>query len=343
MMNFANSDVIKAIKEYKYSPTAQKKKKLDIAYGVDEKLLFASGISITSILLNNDNRSFSFHVFTDFLDLVNETKFQQLAENRCADITLYLIDCKKLKNLPNNERFNYSSYIRLIIAEQLCGSKDKVLYLDADIFCNNSIEDLNNIELSHNACGVVKDALGKSARAKLSMRLDTPGIEQQYFNSGFLLLNLVYWRAHDITHQALALLSSKKYEGKLVYFDQDILNVLFFGKTININARYNTFCDLDHKGKTRTLQDLNDSALVHYIGSTKPWHSWANYPSCEIFKKAKEASEWKDTPFFHPHRVYEYKACAKHNRYQKDYIKWIKNRAKYRLKKISLNVFKLLY
>jgi len=325
-------NIIKEIKEYKYAPAVQKKKKLDIAYGVDEKLLFASGISITSILLNNDNRSFSFHVFTDFLDLVNETKFQQLAENRCADITLYLIDCKKLKNLPNNERFNYSSYIRLIIAEQLCGSKDKVLYLDADIFCNNSIEDLNNIELSHNACGVVKDALGKSARAKLSMRLDTPGIEQQYFNSGFLLLNLVYWRAHDITHQALALLSSKKYEGKLVYFDQDILNVLFFGKTININAKYNQLYDLNHEKKRNrkncVLPDLNGSALIHYFGNTKPWHSWANYAACDVFKKAKAASEWKDHLPIPPQTHEELEVCIKHNFYQKDYINWIKNRTK---------------
>lgn len=326
-------NVIKEIKEYKYAPTVQKKKKLDIAYGVDEKYLFASGISITSILLNNDNSAFAFHVFTDFLDFENESKFKKLAENRCADITLYLIDCTMLKNLPCSDRFNYSAYIRLIIADQLCGSKDKILYLDADIFCNASIEALNDIQLGDNASGVVKDALGKSAKAKLSMRLDIPGIEDHYFNSGFLLLNLAYWRSHDITHQAFALLSSKKYEGKLVFFDQDILNILFFGKTINVSTKYNLLYDLNHERKRKrkncALPDLSDSALIHYFGSTKPWHSWANYTACDIFKKAQAASEWKDPLSIPPKISEELKICAKHHFYQKNYINWIKSHAKY--------------
>ncbi|GFN46890.1 lipopolysaccharide 1,3-galactosyltransferase [Candidatus Regiella insecticola] len=324
-------NVIKEIKEYKYAPRTQNKKKLDIAYGVDEKYLFASGISITSILLNNDNSAFAFHVFTDFLDSENESKFKKLAKNRCADIILYLIDCKKLKNLPCSERLNYSTYIRFIIADQLCGSKDKILYLDADIFCNGSIEALNDIELGNNACGVVKDALGKNEKATLSMRLDIPGIEDHYFNAGFLLLNLVYWRSHDVTHKAFALFGSKKYEGKLVFFDQDILNILFFGKTINVSAKYNLLYDLNHERKRKNcaLPDLNVSVLIHYFGITKPWHSWANYPSCDLFKKAQAASEWKDHLSIPPKIFEELKICAKHSFYQKNYINWIKSHAKY--------------
>ncbi|GFN46889.1 glycosyltransferase [Candidatus Regiella insecticola] len=339
-------NVIKEIKEYKYAPRVQNKKKLDIAYGVDKKYLFASGISITSILLNNDNSSFSFHVFTDFLDVENESKFKKLAKNRCADITLHLIDCKKLKNLPCSERFNYSAYIRLIIAGQLCGSKDKILYLDADIFCNGSIEALNDIELGNNACGVVKDTLGKSERAKLSMRLDIPNIEQSYFNSGFLLLNPAYWRSHNITHQAFALLGSKKYEGKLVFFDQDVLNILFFGKTIHLSAKYNRIYNLSHERKRKqkncALPDLNDAALIHYTGNTKPWHSWANYTACDLFKKALAASEWKDHLPIPPQIREELKECAKHYFYQKDYINWIKNRAKYYFRKYQYSFRKHL-
>ncbi len=335
-------NVIKEIKEYKYAPTVQKKKKLDIAYGVDEKYLFASGISITSILLNNDNSAFAFHVFTDFLDFENDSKFKKLAENRCADITLYLIDCKKLKNLPCSERLNYSTYIRFIIADQLCGSKDKILYLDADIFCNASIETLNDIDLDDNACAVIKDALGKSASAKLSVRLDIPGIEDRYFNAGFLLLNLVHWRSHDVTNQAVAILGSKKYEGKLNFFDQDALNILFFGKIINLSARYNRFYDLSRERKRKrkredsVLPNLNDSALIHYIGSTKPWHSWANYAACDLFKKAQAASEWKDHLSIPPQIRDELRECAKHSFYQKDYINWIKNRVKYYFSRVSI-------
>lgn len=207
-----------------------------------------------------------------------------------------------------------------------------MLYLDADIFCNGSIEALNDIELGDNACGVVKDPLEGIEGATVSMRLDIPGIEDHYFNSGFLLLNLAYWKSHDVTHQAFALLSSKKYEGKLVLFDQDVLNILFFGKTININAKYNQLYDLNHEKKRNrkncVLPDLNGSALIHYFGNTKPWHSWANYAACDVFKKAKAASEWKDHLPIPPQTHEELEVCIKHNFYQKDYINWIKNRTK---------------
>ncbi|EFL91241.1 putative lipopolysaccharide 1,3-galactosyltransferase [Candidatus Regiella insecticola LSR1] len=340
-MNYIKMNVIKEIKEYKYAPRVQNKKKLDITYGADEKYLFACGISITSILLNNDNNSFSFHVFTDFLDFDNESKFKKLAENLCADVTLYLIDCKELKNLPRTERLNYSTYIRFIIADQLCESKDKILHLDADISCNASIEALNDIALGNNAGAVVKDSLGEIEGVKLSMRLGIPNIEQNYFNAGFLLLNLVYWRSHNITHQAFALLSSKKYKGKLCLNDQDALNILFLGKIINLSTKYNRIYNVSHERKRKSkrkqedcvLPDLNDAALIHYTGSTKPWNSWANYTSCDIFKKAQAASEWKNHLSVPPQIREELKDCAKQYFYQKDYINWIKYRAKYYFRK----------
>lgn len=182
----------------------------------------------------------------------------------------------------------------------------------------------------------IKDALGNSARAKLSVRFDIPCIEDHYFNAGFLLLNLVHWRSNDVTNQAVAILGSKKYEGKLNFFDQDALNILFFGKIINLSAKYNRFYDLSRERKRKkscTLLNLNDSALIHYIGSTKPWHSWDNYAACDLFKKAKAASEWKDHLSLPPQIREELKECAKYSFYQKDYINWIKNRAKYYLGK----------
>ncbi|EGY28348.1 Lipopolysaccharide biosynthesis protein [Candidatus Regiella insecticola 5.15] len=234
----------------------------------------------------------------------------------------------------------------MIIADQLCESKDKILYLDADIFCNGSIEALNNIKLGDNACAVVKDVLGEIEGVKLSMRLDIPSIEDYYFNSGFLLLNLAYWRSHNITHQAFALLSSKKYEGKLVFFDQDALNILFLVKIINLSTKYNRIYNLSHererKRKDCVLPDLNDAALIHYTGNTKPWHSWANYTACDVFKKAQAASEWKDHLPIPPQIREELRECAKHYFYQKDYINWIKNRAKYYFRKYQYSFRKHL-
>lgn len=40
---------------------------LNVAYGVDENFLFGAGISICSLLLNNNN-FFKFHLVTDYID-----------------------------------------------------------------------------------------------------------------------------------------------------------------------------------------------------------------------------------------------------------------------------------
>ncbi len=37
-----------------------------------------------------------------------------------------------------------------------------------------------------------------------------------------------------------------------------------------------------------------ETVLIHYIGPTKPWHEWANYPTAQPFISAKDASPWKD-------------------------------------------------
>nr|WP_233594406.1 glycosyltransferase [Citrobacter koseri] len=48
--------------------THQKSKKLNIAYGVDRNFLFGSGISMTSVLVNNPDIDIHFYVVTDYVD-----------------------------------------------------------------------------------------------------------------------------------------------------------------------------------------------------------------------------------------------------------------------------------
>lgn len=41
---------------------------LNVSYGVDKNFMFGSGVSITSVLMNNQDINFSFHLFTDYID-----------------------------------------------------------------------------------------------------------------------------------------------------------------------------------------------------------------------------------------------------------------------------------
>ncbi|MEV9960911.1 glycosyltransferase family 8 C-terminal domain-containing protein, partial [Escherichia coli] len=48
--------------------------------------------------------------------------------------------------------------------------------------------------------------------------------------------------------------------------------------------------------------------LIHYTGITKPWHSWAGYPSASYFNIEREQSPWKKlTRQHHTKNSYRYR------------------------------------
>ena len=50
------------------SSTHEKNKKLNIAYGVDRNFLFGSGISMTSVLVNNPDIDIHCYIATGYVD-----------------------------------------------------------------------------------------------------------------------------------------------------------------------------------------------------------------------------------------------------------------------------------
>ena len=59
------------IKE-RFSYLADNKKEnapeLNVSYGIDKNFLYGAGVSISSVLINNSDINFVFHVFTDYVD-----------------------------------------------------------------------------------------------------------------------------------------------------------------------------------------------------------------------------------------------------------------------------------
>ncbi|HDS4874523.1 TPA: lipopolysaccharide 1,2-glucosyltransferase, partial [Citrobacter koseri] len=63
-----------------------------------------------------------------------------------------------------------------------------------------------------------------------------------------------------------------------------------------------------------------DTILIHYIGVTKPWNSWANYPSAQYFVEAWKASPWANVPLLPARTPKQYKKKSRHERLQGKYI-----------------------
>lgn len=312
-------------------------KSLHISYGIDRNFLYGCGISIASLLKNNTDISFSFHIFTDYFDDEQTKLFQQLAEQYKTSIKIYLVDCEQLKLLPSTKNWSYATYFRFIIADYFSEQLERIIYMDADIICQGSLSELLDIKFENNEIVAAVPERDSQWWQKRADALGIPSIAAGYFNAGFLVLNLVNWAKFNISTKAMELLSQDEIKAKLSYLDQDILNMLLTGKVIYLDQKYNTQYSINYelqKGKKENPITLK-TVLIHYIGPTKPWHEWANYATAQPFIDAKNASPWKTIPLLKAKSSNHLRYCAKHMFNQGKFISGVKNNIQYIAAKLN--------
>ncbi|ENA0807100.1 glycosyltransferase, partial [Providencia rettgeri] len=237
---------------------------------------------------------------------------------------------------PSTKNWSYATYFRFIIADYFSNQLDRMIYMDADIMCQGTLQPLLNIPFKDDEIAAVvpeRDSIWWQKRADA---LGIPSIASGYFNAGFLVLNLVNWLKFDISTKAMDLLSQDVVKAKLSYLDQDILNMLLTGKVIYLDGKYNTQYSINYelqKGKKEN-PITSETVLIHYIGPTKPWHEWANYPTAQPFINAKNASPWKDIPLLKANSSNHLRYCAKHLIQQRKYSQGIANYIQYFVRKV---------
>lgn len=332
---FDEREVILSVNDYNYLPDSENGA-FDIAYGIDKNFLYGCGISMASILFANRDRRLAFHVFTDFLTDTVREKFAALAKQYQARIVIYMVNCDTLKSLPSTKNWSYATYFRFIIADYFAGKSDKVLYLDADIGCKGSVQELIDLRFNDNEIAAVVMEGNTAWWTKRAETLSTPGLAEGYFNAGFLLINISAWNAEEISKQAIEMLRDPAVTSKITHLDQDVLNMLLVGKARFIDPKFNTQYSLNYELKKSVVRPVNDKTVfIHYIGPTKPWHLWGDYPVSACFLNAKKHSPWQDDALLAPKTAAQYRYCAKHQLHQKQYVKGILSYVLYFKKKIT--------
>lgn len=295
--------------------------KLNIAYGIDKNFLFGCGVSITSILIANPHTPLAFHIFTDSFCTEEHVRFEALAKRYSTKIVIYLVDSLQLRSLPSTKNWSYATYFRFIIADYFVEKVDKILYLDADIVCNNSLQELINFEFdADEVAGVVAEGQVEWW-SKRAVSLATPGLVSGYFNAGFLMINIPNWALDDISRKAIEMLRDPDVLKRITHLDQDVLNILLVHKTRFLDKKYNTQFSLNYELKHDVINPVNEnSVFIHFIGPTKPWHQWGNYPVSYTFLKAKSLSPWDNVSLLKPKGSHQMRYAAKHMFNQRKYF-----------------------
>lgn len=321
-----------------FGAPADQQPQLNVALGVDDNFMFGAAVSISSVLLHNQGLNIHFHLFTDTITEDYQQKLDKLVQKFSANITVYVMDAEGLKVLPCGNAWSHATYFRFIAFEYLSEKIDELLYIDADVVCKGSLMELTKINFDGRVAAVIQDV--EDSRSYAAERLNTPDFNDEYFNAGVIFANLNEWKKQEFFSKAFSILLDKN--NKFAFLDQDVLNIMFRGKTIFLPRIYDAIYGIKQELKSKNLSSYKeyiteDTILIHYIGVTKPWNSWANYPSAQYFVDAWKASPWADVPLLPARTPKQYKKKSRHERLQGKYFSSILSYIGYLNEKVKGN------
>lgn len=247
---------------------------IHIALTFDDNFWAPAFAVMRSVCLTTRRRDITFHLLHDGLKAERHRDFTALAEEfgvRIAHIDLAgnaEFDTIS-RQLPVDGRLHKVMYARLFLHRLLPQDIERIVYLDCDTLIVAPIEDLAEHDMAEYPIAAVSDALKLYNMMGRDMR-EKAGIfdpAQDYFNSGVLLID----RAKFAEVDPPARLADLKVRGLLdrLYFDQDILNLVFNDNWAKLDWRFNiTDPHVAHQAMA--------PKIVHYTGKVRPWHLYSH-------------------------------------------------------------------
>lgn len=289
-----------------------------VAFGVNSEFVKASIVAMLSFIKNNDGVIFNFNIVTSG---INEGDIKNINEVdlKGSVISVHLINNSIFDGYQEKENLPISMYYRLLIPHVLLDYTDKILYVDADTLCLNSISELFSFNFGSNIIAAVEDSGSAADNAR-----DKSICNNGYFNSGVMLINTKKWVTENIVSKFNEMIFSDNYQ----YPDQDVLNIILSGNVMYLDGKYNTFFSSGNAS-------LDYTVIVHFVGSPKPWVSWCE--NNQLYLDYYNITPWKNCGLELPKTYKQCKSYAAQLRKQRKYVLSMFWFCKYLLKKIKKN------
>lgn len=277
------------------SDTTYKDNAFHIAFCIDDRFFMPMGVTIASIIANNPEQHFTFHILAFDIPQEQINRAKQYERNPKIKIHFHPINLNNFSQFDSyiaHSPYSLATFVRLVVPMVLADYCDKVLYLDADILCVGALNDLIKFDISDYTAAGVPDVNVIQQRQIKSLNLQ----HGRYFNAGMLLINIPTWLKNGITQKALQILNDKKIA--LPFNDQDCLNLVLDGQVRYTSYRWNYLYNIsaNMKANNKKLVYMQKTGIVHFAGNVKPWADWIEHEVVTLFKKHHALSPWKDIP-----------------------------------------------
>ncbi|MGG6282955.1 glycosyltransferase family 8 protein [Leptolyngbya sp. AN03gr2] len=254
---------------------------MEVLFCFDTRYEQHFGVAVTSLLINNPGQVSKVHIITDRASQSLQSKLDRLQKNHAVPFCTYEIDGKQFSSFKLSAHFSIAAYFRLLAAEVLPSDLDRVLYLDSDLVVTSSLAELWSLDISEYPIAAWGHRVVTNKK-RLELQND------YYFNSGVMLINLAAWRRDQIPTQAMQFVN--EHPEMIRFVDQDALNKIIDGDFLQLPEKWNSLVDLS----TERSQFGEDAAIVHFVGSLKPWQIWCLNPDKAIYWKYLKQSPWSN-------------------------------------------------
>jgi lipopolysaccharide biosynthesis glycosyltransferase len=182
-------------------------------------------------------------------------------------ICFHLIDATVFDAFPipkELEHVTQEMYYRYVLPDVL-KDESRTIYSDVDVLCVGDVRALWELDLNGNILAAVSEGkAGEFKKKLLGLGGDAP-----YFYSGLLLMDLGAMRNGGFPAKLIE--NTLLYADKISWPDQDVINLTFFGKILQLEDRWDGI-------NVRYSPFRRDVAIWHFPGFTlKPWcNIWKN-------------------------------------------------------------------
>lgn len=241
---------------------------ISISFCVNDAYAQHLAVVIASVLVNNPNSRFVFHVLHRDISKESQARVKEL---ECmyphCEVLFHEIDSSRFDRFkipPELEHVTQETYYRYILPDVL-GEEDRTIYSDVDVLCVGDLRPLWEIDMQDALIAAVSEgAAGEFKKGLLGMKGSDP-----YFYAGLLVMDLAALRNGHYPQKLME--NTLQLADRLIWPDQDVINITMRGRILQlssewdgINVRYSPF----RKG----------IVIWHFPGMLlKPWcNIWKN-------------------------------------------------------------------
>lgn len=254
--------------------------------------------TLASIFENNKNVKFVVHVMATDISEINYHKLSQFINGYNHTLDIKLIKPEDLEiDLSICGKWGIFPSLKLYAAD-LYPNIDRILYIDADMICLNSLNDIEKIDMTNYYIAAATDEQG-AEKHKKRLGLSTNDF---YCCAGLIWFNLAKWREDHIREKCFKYFNNPANKNFIKYGEQDVLNKVCQGYIYELPISFNMFSfywlhhgqNIPSKYKKQIETYKKNAIIIHFIDSCKPWYKDCISPLKKYYWRYHAITPWKN-------------------------------------------------